>query len=407
MKKIILKILLCLVASLGILSAAQEKVFADFSFADMELSFVQISDTHISNREDTSYKALSSSKILLEDAINQVNNIKGLDFVMFTGDMVDEPLKDSYRDFFALLTKIKYPPLMTFGNHDMAQLKNLDKNAPPYISKEEALSIIRKCNPYYVFDKNYYAFSPKKDYRVIVLDTTIDDRITANGELKDDMAFFLKNELEENKDKVIIIFQHHPVVEPFKSEHHKIINSDEYMEIIKQYKKTPIIIFSGHYHAAKIIRQGNIIHVSSPSLVTFPNAFRYVNITNYNDRTIFNIKYMETSLEDVRKQSKLNAMASATLKGMPGDRNIVITVRKKVYNNDIKEKKPQMTPEDKKIQKEMKKAEKEAKKQEKARQKQLEKDRKINKIKDMEDVQNSLMENADNMSDDIEPLKGD
>ena len=56
--------------------------FADFSFRDMELNFVQISDTHISDSEDTSYKVLSSSKALLEDAIKQVNGLKHVDFVM-------------------------------------------------------------------------------------------------------------------------------------------------------------------------------------------------------------------------------------------------------------------------------------------------------------------------------------
>ncbi len=65
----------------GLFAHNGNAAFADFSFRDMELSFVQISDTHISDREDTSYKVLSSSKALLEDAIKQTNNIKMLDFV--------------------------------------------------------------------------------------------------------------------------------------------------------------------------------------------------------------------------------------------------------------------------------------------------------------------------------------
>lgn len=363
----ILLLALVLQAGQGFLGHLGNAAFADFSFRDMELSFVQISDSHISDNEDTSYKALSSSKALLEDAIKQTNDFKMLDFVMFTGDMVNEPTKKSYRDFFVLLTKLKYPPLMAFGNHDMTQTQNPDRGAKEYITKNEALNIIKKCNPYYIFDKSYYAFSPKNDYRVIVLDTTVDEAITANGKLTDEQAEFLKAELEANKDKVIVIFHHHPVVEPFKSEHHRIVNAETYMDIIKQYKKTPIAIFSGHYHAAKITRQGNIIHVSTPSLVTFPNAFRYVNITNYKDRTIFNIRYMETGLEEVQKNSKLNAIASATLRGLPNDHSVVITIRKnKDYDNEIKEEKPKTIKEDKELQKEAKQAQKETAKQEKA-----------------------------------------
>lgn len=387
MKKIIFNILavFLLIFSLG------GSAHADFSFRDMELSFVQISDTHISDSEDTSYKVLSRSKDLLKDAIEQVNALKPVDFVMFTGDMVNEPLKRSYRDFFVLLTKLKYPSLSTFGNHDMAQMSGSESGAPDYISKKEALSIIKKCNPLYMFDKSYYAFTPKREYRVIVLDTTIDDAITANGRLTDEQAEFLKNEIEGHQDKVILIFEHHPVVEPFKSEHHKILNSDAYMDIIKQYKKTPIAIFSGHYHAAKIKQQGNIIHVSTPALVTYPNAFRYVNITNYKDRTIFNFKYLETNLDEVQKESKLNVIASAALRGLPSDQETVITIRKsRDNNNDYKEEAPKTIKEDRQIQKEQK----EAQKQEAAAQKAAEKEaRALERTKAKEALKQEKLEN--------------
>ncbi len=388
----------------GLLTHKENAAFADFSFRDMELSFVQISDSHISDKEDTSYKALSSSKALLEDAIKQTNDIKMLDVVMFTGDMVNEPTKQSYRDFFVLLTKVKHPPLMAFGNHDMTQAQNPDRGAKEYITKDEALNIIKKCNPYYIFDKSYYAFSPKNDYRVIVLDTTVDEAITANGKLTDAQGQFLKEELEAHKDKVIVIFQHHPVVEPFKSEHHKIVNAEDYMEIIKQYKKTPIAIFSGHYHAAKIMRQGNIIHVSTPSLVTYPNAFRYVNITNYKDRTIFNIKYMETNLSEVQKNSKLNAIASATLRGLPNDHSVIITIRKdKTYDNEIKEEKPKTIKEDKELQKEAAKAQKEAAKQDKANKKAEERAAKETAKKEAEEkAAEEKMQNTAKKTEEIE-----
>ncbi len=402
MKKIFLNYILPAILLIFIQTGC---AFADFSIRDMELNFVQISDTHISDKADTSYKALSSSKELLKDAILQVNMLKPVDFVMFTGDMVNEPDKESYRNFFIELAKLKYPALMAFGNHDMLQLHQQNEDTPPYLTKEEAISIIKTCNPFYIFDKSYYAFSPKRDYRVIVLDTTIDDRITSNGYLTDEMAEFLKYELEAHKDKVIIIFEHHPLVEPFKSEHHKIINNETYMDIIKQYKKTPIAIFSGHYHAAKITRQGNILHISTPSLVTYPNAFRYVNITNYDDRTIFNIKYYETNLSDIQKQSRIGAIASTALKGLPSDHNAEIVIRKKENNNEYKEEKPKTTKEDKQIQKEMKRAQKELKKQEQA-QKRLDKKTQKQQAKQIKNnAQNPIEETLPQDQSDFAPLQ--
>ena len=45
-----------------------------FSFRDITLKFVQISDSHISERQNTSYKMLASSQVLLTDALKQVKS---------------------------------------------------------------------------------------------------------------------------------------------------------------------------------------------------------------------------------------------------------------------------------------------------------------------------------------------
>lgn len=398
MKKIILNLIFAIV----LIFASTNVSKADFSIYDMELNFVQISDTHISEKDDTNYKALSSSRELLRDAIEQVNSIRPVDFVMFTGDMVNEPDKESYFNFFKELTKLKYPALMAFGNHDIRQLQVIGDDAPDnvkkYLTKNDALRIIKACNPFYIFDKSYYAFSPRRQYRVIVLDTTVDDTITSNGRLTDEAAAFLKEEIESHKDKVILIFEHHPVVEPFKSAHHKILNADSYLDILKEYKRTPIAIFSGHYHAAKVAKHGNVIHVSTPSLVTYPNAFRYVKITNYDDRTIFVFKFFETNLLDVRKKSKINALAAATLGGLPSDRNVEVTIRKTRDNdNEVKEKEVKPTKEDKQIQKEIKKAQKQIEKEEKAKNKKLKKDKA--KKETVEEIPENMEETIDTIQD--------
>ena len=76
-----------------------------FSFRNMTLDFIHITDTHITQKADTSYKALSSSRDLLIDAVNQINNIKGLDFVMFTGDMVDTATDENFLEYYKIQNK--------------------------------------------------------------------------------------------------------------------------------------------------------------------------------------------------------------------------------------------------------------------------------------------------------------
>lgn len=193
---------------------------------------------------------------------------------------------------------------------------------------------------------------------------------------------FLDNEISANQDKIIIIFQHHPVIEPIKSEHHRMINPESYLEVLQKYEKVPIAIFAGHYHAARIIRKGNVIHVASPSLVTYPNAFRVVNITNYNDRVIFQFRMFETNLKEIQEISKQGLIASVAFQGKASDRNNEIMIRKG-YVPKIKPTKEekqaikQQKKAQKKAEKERKRAEKEAKKALKKQQK-LEKEQQEN-----------------------------
>ena len=69
------------------------------------------------------------------------------------------------------------------------------------------------------FDNFYYSFSPKKGYRVIVLDATIDNKITATGYLPQEQLKWLDCELVDcqTNGQIPLIFLHHPLREPFRA----------------------------------------------------------------------------------------------------------------------------------------------------------------------------------------------
>ncbi len=308
--KIVITVCLFIAGSVGVQA---------FSFRNMTLDFVQISDTHISvDREDTAYKALGSSSALLKDAIEQVNEIKGLDFVLFTGDLVDSATVDNYREYYTLLTKLRYPTLNAFGNHDLSY-GGLDKSV--------VLNIVQKCNPNYTFSDTFYAFSPKTDYRIVVLDATISDRNTSNGELSQEQLQFLDNELSQNQDKIVLIAIHFPSVQPFVAQEHALLNAAEFNEILIKYKN-PIVVVSGHYHATKIRKIGNIVFVSTPALVTYPMAFRHIKIVNYKDRVSFDFDFISTRLEDVKEKNRQSVISYATLAGYEKDRQTNFVLKK-------------------------------------------------------------------------------
>ena len=288
-----------------------------FSFRNMTLDLVQISDTHISSdRQNTAYKALGSSGELLKDAIEQINDIKGLDFVLFTGDMVDSATEENYHKFYKLLTKLKYPSLNCFGNHDFHG----------DMTKEEVLETVKNYNPNYTFSDSYYAFSPKTDYRIIILDATMED--SANGTLPQEQLQFLDNELNQNQDKIVVIALHHPSVEPFVASEHSLLNAKEFNEILLKYKN-PIIVLSGHYHATRLHHWGNLVFVSTPALVTYPMAFRHIKIVNFKDRVEYKFEFIPTRLDDVKEQNRQTVISYSTLSGNIYDRDLTFTYHKK------------------------------------------------------------------------------
>ena len=291
------------------------------SYADT-LKFAHISDVHLSDKTvDTSYKVLSHSKELFKDEIEQINDHSNLDFVIITGDLVDKPQKPLLEDACNQLEKLKYPWYFAFGNHDAA--------VGTSFKKDKYFDYIKKRNKNIKSETQYYSFVPKKGYRVIVLDATVDTRITANGELPDEQLKWLDCQLEEAQtlNQVPLIFMHHPLHEPFPSFHHRLTNASDLYAVLHKYKM-PMAIFTGHYHATRIYKEDNILHVSTPSLVTYPCAFRFVTVNNLKHKVIFTFDYRETTLKDVQKKAKILTFSSGTYKGEESDRNGIVIIEK-------------------------------------------------------------------------------
>lgn len=61
--------------------------------------------------------------------------------------------------------------------------------------------------------------------------------------------------------------------------------------------------------------------ITSPSLVTYPNAFRVINISSNKNRTLVDVYLKETNLKDIQTRSKLRLMGTEKLYGEECDRN--------------------------------------------------------------------------------------
>ena len=99
-----------------------------------------------------------------------------------------------------------------------------------------------------------------------------------------------------------------------------MVNEYEVRKLLKSHKN-PVVVLQGHYHATKIKQDGNLLVVACPSLVTYPNAFRVININSNKNRTLVDVYLKETNLKDIQTRSKLRLMGTEKLYGEEGDRN--------------------------------------------------------------------------------------
>jgi len=285
------------------------------------LKFAQISDDHLSaDTVNKAYRLTADSRDLLDDAIDVINHTPDLDFVFFTGDLIDVPYEKNLLMFFEHANKLKYPYYAVPGNHDIC--------VGGYLNKLLFVELMQKYNKNFKFSKTYYSFTPKSGYKVIALDPIIDNRITANGELSEEQLIFLDKEIKEAGNSVILIFMHVPLKQPFSSDNHRLLNAEAMYRVLKKYNN-PIGIFTGHYHTTKVMQENNLVHVSTPALISYPNAFRFVTIHNYRNKVVFEIQYTPTRLLELQKKSKLLVFHASTYYGSESDRTVTVTIEKR------------------------------------------------------------------------------
>lgn len=281
--------------------------------ANNNLRIAQVSDAHFSSfEENTSYKFLKKSGELLDDVIFQINTSGPYDFVMFTGDLVNYPKISELQKFTSHVNNLIYPWYAIAGNHDISI------DGP--LTKDKFIATLAQANDNMNQKHIYYAFTPKKGFRVICLDSIIDYKLTANGEISNEEFIWLKEELDEHEKDTIIICTHVPIIEPYSSSNHKMLNEYEVRKLLKTHKN-PLIVLQGHYHCVKIRQDENMLVITSPSLVTYPNAFRVININSNKNRTLVDVYLKETNLKDIQTRSKLRLMGAEKLYGEECDRN--------------------------------------------------------------------------------------
>lgn len=285
------------------------------------LKLVHFTDVHIDSfSKSKAGRMYASSRKLFKEAISQVKGIDDVDMVVFSGDNINRPVGKDLEEFIRTANTLVYPWYAAIGNHDISVSGRL--------TKEKYMGILCNKNPHFHSLSPYFSIMPKRKFRVIFLDGVIDDKITSRGHFDAKQLHWLDRRLSDYRGKKVVIVQHFPVVEPYSSDNHRVDNAKEYLRILDKHKNV-VAVLTGHYHCAKIIKRKNVLHITTPALVQYPNAFRVLTIEDKGELIKVGSQLYETGLSKIRAKSKKGVkFAAPLLNGLPSDRDTVFYLSK-------------------------------------------------------------------------------
>ena len=219
-------------------------VFSALNVFARDLRFVQITDVRYSEE---------NNKEVLTKIIEDVNNQKDIDFIVFTGDSLNQPNPEILADFVKQIKKFKKPIYVVIGDKDVNKHKGLSKKEfMAYLKKK--LPNYRKTDMNYTFEKGGMLF--------FVVDGAKDVLPSTTGYYKADVMEWLDATLDLNSKKNVIIFQHFPIVPPENRENYVTFKGDSYVDMLSKHKKVKAVI-AGHFGVNKEVTVNGIVHIST------------------------------------------------------------------------------------------------------------------------------------------------
>lgn len=255
-----LKILFLLVISM---------IFTVSNVCAKEIKFVQVTDSHFSGIQgDYSQDEVAESEIALKKTIEDINTLKDLDFVVFTGDNIDKANSEDLKSFIKYANGLKVPYYMVIGNHEV--FKSQDFTKKDYLKTASKYSkCFHETKPNYTFEKKGIVF--------VVVDGAKEVIPGPAGYYKKETLKWLDKTLTKYKNQKVVILQHFPIVEPYYNRSHTTYNIKDYEAVLAKHNNV-IAIVSGHYHSNGEKMKDGIYHVSTPALVQGKHDYKIIEI---------------------------------------------------------------------------------------------------------------------------------
>lgn len=215
------------------------------------LTFVQLSDTHISadpdyGRHESPHSTQEGAKAL----VKQVNALPfKIDFVLHTGDVVYDPEPEPYETAKEILGQLKYPIKYVRGNHDhpdyLQRIMLGRSDTTPYVHYEFEVNGVQ----FIVLDSNGPAEPPR-------------------GYVTADQLAWLDDLLSKDDSRPLVVTIHHntiPTGSPWLDDFMRITNGEDVHNILKKRKDRLRGVFFGHVHQNISMYRDGILYTSALS----------------------------------------------------------------------------------------------------------------------------------------------
>lgn len=205
------------------------------------VKFLQVTDVHM--KQNNAHN--------LEDFVKDVNKkYDDLDFVIFTGDNIDQANVKDLETFLSIIKKLKFKQYVVVGNHDVFKNKNLDKKL--------YMKMVQDTLGKYHSDKTNYIFKDK-GVVFIVMDGVKEVIPGPGGYYREEELNWLDKNLTKYKNDKVVIVQHFPLLDG-KAPRNEAYRKEDYLEMLKKHDNV-LAIVCGHYHENREEMKDNIYHI--------------------------------------------------------------------------------------------------------------------------------------------------
>ena len=267
------------VAASGVALAAGELFIPFAEAADIpKFNFAHLTDLHLDVNGESNWQHREKSVPLFMKALQQLQRLPKLDFVVFGGDQIHYGPNDrASLDVFQKWTAhLNMPYYILLGNTEVSPISGMSK-----LVKEDYLKAWsdQGLKP----GHSSWAFDPARGVRVIGFDVTVDGK--PYGEANERGLKWLEEELKGNKGKKLIIVFTHQLVMPTTPRDTTpewsfwmVRNHEKLRSLLEQYANVRLVV-SGHHHASQVTTSGRVTYVADPAIVTYPCAFRFFSVS--------------------------------------------------------------------------------------------------------------------------------